>query len=133
MDRLFQDDHGDVAGLAGASFSSAMAVVGTADRNVVVLWLEDDARSCWYRIFIDGIYCGIDRYRRCEIEEDLDEGYDAVDHIDLFVGWQLRRAGVTNHGEGAAMVIKLRLELENDTAVILSHHVQTGHCSLKVV
>lgn len=130
MERIFQDDEGTVDGLAGAVIGEAWAVADVADGNVILLWLEDSTSGAWLRIFIDGTYCGIDRYPGLEIEDDLDDGYIAVDYSSWFAALQLERAEVAPSGTSADRHIVLTMAFGRRATATLDCRAADGRCDL---
>lgn len=130
MERIFQDDSGTVDGMAGAVIGEAWAVADVADGNVILLWLEDTISDGWLRIFIDGIYCGIDRYPDLEIEDDLDDGYIAVEYSSWFAALKLEQAEVSLSGTDADRHIVLTMAFGRRTTATLDGRVADGRCDL---
>jgi hypothetical protein len=74
MRRIFQHYTGDVPELEGLKIGHAKTLVNEDDQSIIVLWLSNRSGNIWYRIFIDGSYCGIDEYKADASYQDLDEG-----------------------------------------------------------
>lgn len=131
MERIFQHFEGAVDGLAGADVGKAAAVMDVSDGNVILLWLEDAARGGWYRIFIDGTYCGVDHFPACEIDDDLDDGYSATDHGLWFRDRTIERAEVaTTPGPAGGEQITLTILCVDGATALLRCLVADGHCQL---
>ena len=52
----------------------------------MVLWLYDENKNIWYRLFNDGAYCGVDQYAEDESGQDLDDDIRVVDYSGWFRG-----------------------------------------------
>jgi hypothetical protein len=102
MHRVFQHYEGVVDELKGASFSSVKSLYDKLEHDIVLVWARDETLNCWYRVFIDGVYCGVDRYQLDESSNDIDDEVDFVDHSAWFQGKKLEHAEVTspNKSEG---------------------------------
>lgn len=95
MDRIFQHYQGAIDELKGASFSCVKSACDNADGDVVLLWARDETLQCWYRIFIDGANCGVDRYEIGQSQDDFDEEVLCVDHSAWFQGKTMGSANVS--------------------------------------
>jgi hypothetical protein len=132
MERIFQNYEGSVVGLAGVEFGGARAVVDVSDGNVILIWLEDAIGGDWYRIFIDGTYCGIDRFPECEIEDDLDDGYTEADHSQWFEGRTVDRADVESTGAAGGGLISLVITFRSKATATIDCRVVDGRCDLRL-
>ena len=94
MDRIFQHYQGTIDAIKGAHFSCVKALEDSIDHDVILLWMRDDASQSWYRVFIDGAYCGIDQYQEDESEQDNDDDVIYTDHSAWFQGKVLESATV---------------------------------------
>lgn len=63
--------------------------------SVSLIWLGILDDKCWYRIFIDGWYCGVDKFEKCDIEEDKDRGFEIIDHKASLKGSRIIEASVS--------------------------------------
>ena len=107
MDRIFQHYEGEIDTLKGARFTTVKSLVDDAN-DVVLLGLNDEVSNCWYRIFIDGTYCGVDRYIEDASVEDDDDDVSWQDHSYWFVGMELSNAKVSLTGkEGDSIVLSM--------------------------
>jgi hypothetical protein len=43
-----------------------------SDDDIVLVWLKNSSEKYWYRVFIDGAYCGVDQYQFDMSDNDLD-------------------------------------------------------------
>lgn len=80
MKRIFQDVKGKIEELSGKTVSSLYSLNNLNEGGISLIWLGTTGDKYWYRIFIDGWYCGVDRFEECNIEEDKDEGFEIVSH-----------------------------------------------------
>lgn len=94
MKRLFQHYKGAIDSLSGTRFSCVKTIDELSTDDVVLIWLQDAASCNWYRIFIDGAYCGIDLYPEDGSDEDVDDGYVCTDRSEWFLGKTLTAASV---------------------------------------
>ncbi|MFT5777650.1 MAG: hypothetical protein ACI837_000598 [Crocinitomicaceae bacterium] len=76
MNRIFQDNNGTVESLNGRKLSSLKCLYNDdhESEDVILFWLQTDEN--WLRIFIDGVYCGIDEYDNDESQSDLEADDD---------------------------------------------------------
>lgn len=126
MDRLFQNYEGVIEALEGITLSTVISIVEEASQDVVLLWLNTKDEFSWYRIFIDGAYCGIDRYETDESNVDLDEGYIIKDHSNWFSGKSISSASVELVSKpGKHIVLSLRLGKHESSLVCKS---SDGEC-----
>ena len=56
--------------------------------------MKDDISKYWYRLFIDGVYCGVDRYSEDKSSEDMDDDILCLDRSQWFTGKILQSAKV---------------------------------------
>lgn len=98
MDRIFQDYEGEIKELMGARFTVVKSLVDDVDDNVYLLWLYDESSKYWYRIFIDGAYCGVDRYSQDNSIDDDDDDEIWQDHSKWFEGKVVLSATVSFGG-----------------------------------
>ena len=73
MDRIFQHYEGEVSDIKGAKLSRLKCLYDDEFEvnDVLLFWIQTD--TSWLRIYIDGVYCGIDKYKTDESHEDEDE------------------------------------------------------------
>ncbi len=133
MDRLFQHYEGEVRELVGVEFSWVNALVNEKDRDVVLIWLRDQTQCCWYRIFIDGVYCGVDRYSSDNSREDMDEGIKSIDHSGWFAGKKVISATVDSNKEASGSHILLTLRFDDKSEMLLNCVSEDGCCKLQFV
>ena len=126
MERVFQDDHGIVDALNGAVFSSVKKLIQESDGDVILIWFHCISSQCWYRVFIDGTYCGIDKHLEDNSQDDLDDNVSLVDISDLFIGKTIKKAEVKfNDLPGNYISFELATE---ETFFKLICEVQEGDC-----
>ncbi len=94
MDRIFQHYQGTIDAMQGARFSCVKVLEDAMDHDVILLWMRDDTSKTWYRVFIDGAYCGVDQYGEDESEEDIDDDVIFTDYSAWFHGKVLESARV---------------------------------------
>ncbi len=81
FDRIFQDYEGSVTEIACLKVSKLKAILTPENNNeVILIWIGTNSDSDWYRIFIDGWYCGIDHYKKDLSNEDIDEDVICIDY-----------------------------------------------------
>lgn len=129
MDRVFQHYEGAVDTLTGASFSVFRSLEDKTGSDVFLLWLFDSQGEIWYRVFIDGWYCGIDRYDADESDSDLDDGVILVDHSSWFRNAVVVRADVSIP-DGLDGGIVLSLEFADRSCNLICQS-QDGDCRLE--
>lgn len=126
--RIFQNYTGNIKELEGANFNTVKAAVDTDRNSVIVLWMHELNANAWYRVFIDGVYCGIDRFKSDRSTDDLDEGVVLKDFSSRFRGRTLLSAVVSDHEEGKS-VLKLTLHCDSRDCC-LAYHMDSGICVL---
>ena len=94
MKRIFQHYEGEIEAFSQSHFSTVKSVVNSLDNSVVVLWLQDKQKEFWYRLFIDGVYCGIDQFSDDKSFEDIDDDIIIMDHSAWFQDKKLLEANV---------------------------------------
>lgn len=99
MQRVFQHYEGEITELRGLRFSQVKAFVATEDNDIVLLWCKVESNNIWYRIFIDGVYCGVDKYFEDESINDLDECIYIDDHSQEFQAQKVLTADVINRSD----------------------------------
>ncbi len=107
LDRIFQHYEGVVTELKGSRFTTVKSLIDDIDKDIYLLWFYDEFSSSWYRIFIDGIYCGIDRYTDDCSVDDEDDNISWEDHSNWFSGKTLLCATVSFDGETDGDIILL--------------------------
>ncbi len=109
MKRIFQHYEGEIEALSASHFSTVKAVVNSLDNSVVVLWLHDKHKGFWYRLFIDGVYCGIDQFSDDRSLEDIDDDITIIDHSVWFQDKKLFEAEVfSGSGVSSDMIVSLK-------------------------
>ncbi len=131
MKRIFQHYEGDIEALSESHFSTVKAVVNSLDNSVVVLWLHDKRKEFWYRLFIDGIYCGIDQFSEDKSLEDMDDDIIIIDHSSWFQVKILLKAKVfSGSGVSSDMVVSLKFAKSECQLIYRS---KNSKCELKFI
>ena len=131
MKRIFQHYEGDIEALSESHFSTVKAVVNSFDNSVVVLWLHDKHKGFWYRLFIDGVYCGIDQFSADRYLEDIDDDIIIIDHSAWFQDKKLLEAKVfSGSGVLSDMVVSLKFA-KSECQLIYQSKYNT--CELKFI
>lgn len=116
MNRLFQHYEGDIQGLIGKELKNLKSLYDRNSNDVILIWLESD--NSWFRIFIDGAYCGVDEYKNDESLDDAEEDDDLlIEHKKWVTGMTIKEAKVESW---VLPEIKLTLELSNTTKLTLN-------------
>ena len=129
MDRVFQHYQGNVAELEGASLSAFRSIVNEDDNDVIIIWTFDENVKRWYRIFIDGTYCGVDRYEADESNSDLDDGVILDDHSAWSRGAIVVSAIVSSPTKLEGCIV-LSLEFSDRNCKLICES-QDGNCRLE--
>ena len=64
------------------TFKSVKAVINSEDGSIIVLWAGSFEKNDWFRIFIDGYYCGVDRFDADQCNDDMDD-FTSVKDLSL--------------------------------------------------
>lgn len=81
--RIFQHYKGVIKELDGQKLSGLKAIIDEEDNDVILFWIGVNNDSGWYRIFIDGYYCGVDFYDEDLSDGDLDENIICTDYESI--------------------------------------------------
>ncbi len=128
MNRLFQHYKGVVKELSGKSISSFLSIEDAINGDVYILWLENETSGLWYRIFIDGWYCGVDEYPESNIENDFDDDVNVVNHFSKLKSKIIESAIVKDSdGENRHIVLTIKF---SDQSVELICEVENGGSKL---
>ncbi|MCD4742231.1 MAG: hypothetical protein K8R67_07115 [Desulfobacteraceae bacterium] len=125
MERIFQHYKGEIKAFSQLYFSTAKAVVNSLDNSVIVLWLNEKYNGVWYRIFIDGTYCGIDQFSEDKSSEDIDDGIITTNYSDWFQGKKVLKAKVFSDQEAEAapdLIFSLKFAASECQLVYLSKY-----------
>lgn len=125
--RIFQHNHGLIPELIGEYFSSAKALIDSETQDVILLWMENSNKNYWFRIFIDGTYCGVDKYFEDCSDDDMDDDVYFKD-ISGFFNSKITNAEVI-FSEDQSGSINLILSF-NDNRMELKCILNDGDCSL---
>ncbi|MCH2231785.1 MAG: hypothetical protein MK105_15735 [Crocinitomicaceae bacterium] len=128
MKRLFQHYEGEIQGLIGKELKNLKSLHDKNDNDVILIWLESG--NSWFRVFIDGVYCGVDEYENDESIYDVEEDDDLlIEHKKWVNGMTINKAKVESW---VLPEIKLTLELSSDTKLILKCD-KNEFCSLNII
>ncbi len=131
MKRIFQHYEGEIKDLSGSHFSTVKAVVNSLDNSVVVLWLYDKHKGVWYRLFIDGVYCGIDQFLNDKSLEDIDDDIIIINHSAWFQDKKLLEAEVfSGIGISSSMIVSLKFAKSECQLIYQSKY---NKCKLKFI
>ncbi len=128
--RIFQDYEGDIKEVVGLQISGLKAIVDQVDYHVILIWIGVNNNSSWYRIFIDGYYCGIDIYESDLSNEDLDDDILIVDYTCIngeTIENTSVEAGNEIYGESS---IVLTIEFLSGKKLLLFCYDSDGECKL---
>jgi hypothetical protein len=129
--RLFQHYKGKIVDFNQLEFSTVKAVVDSADTHVLTVWLQNRYNDCWYRLFIDGAYCGVDRFLSDLSSEDLDEGAKIIDYSEWFQGKRILKAHVfTTDNVPYDIILSLKFE---KSECQLFYHSRQNECRFKFI
>lgn len=93
MNRISQGYEGDIPELKCLSFCDVTALA--ENENVVLIWFISQEKHNYYRVFIDGYYCGIDHYRNSTLSDDMDGGIQLISYTPFFSQKSVTQAYVT--------------------------------------
>lgn len=128
MKRIFQHYEGEIEAFSQSHFSTVKSVVNSLDNSVVVLWLHDKHKEFWYRLFIDGVYCGIDQFSDDKSFEDIDDDIIIVDHSAWFQHKKIITAFVTSDNNDSPC-IKVSLKFDQSRCQLV-YQCQSDQCDL---
>ena len=128
MKRIFQHNQGRIPELEGRKVGNAKLLVNQEDSSVVVLWLYLLKSDTWYRVFLDGVYCGIDEYQGDESHGDLDEGRKIEDISSHFCNTGLISVYVED--KPSENRLSLILQAENQS-FHLDYDTASDYCRFK--
>lgn len=131
MKRIFQHYEGKIQTFSGSQFSTVKAVVHAPDNSVMVLWLQEEQKRVWYRLFVDGIYCGIDQFSDDESLEDMDDDIIIVDHSAWFKGKTVLEAGVSSGKKGTSDIVVTLKFAESECRLV--YRSEDNDCGLEFV
>ncbi|MCM8856658.1 MAG: hypothetical protein LC541_20085 [Candidatus Thiodiazotropha sp.] len=117
MERIFQHYEGSIEALKDVTFSEAKAFINKADNDVILIWLKNDKDKSWYRVFIDGAYCGVDLYQKESYEEDLDDHVKIIDYSSWF-------------NKKKTLSVFVTLESNNGSHIVLTFKFSNSICQL---
>ncbi|GAB1269775.1 hypothetical protein NBRC116493_30280 [Aurantivibrio infirmus] len=131
MERVFQHYEGEIEELIGVQISNFKYLTNLDDSDIVLLWFLDAESKSWYRLFVDGAYCGLDKYETDNSGEDIDDGVVLVDDSHWFKDKIIKQASVAHTKEpDRYIVLKLNFGASFLELVCAS---EDGECSLKYV
>ena len=132
MDRLFQHYKGEIKELIGVEFSCVKALCDReeSDLDVVLIWMQNKALDCWYRVFIDGVYCGVDCYEIDQSSDDIDDEVIVIDHSPWFSNKKISQAEVEIEPIKESSYILLTLVFSDHSEMQLNCLSEGGDCQL---
>lgn len=131
LERIFQHYEGSIEELSGLKISSFKTLIDHRnDDAIVLMWIGTDDEAKWYRIFIDGSYCGVDYYKEDNSDEDIDDDLCFVDYEcmngEIIVSTHVE-LGNRNYGLSS---ILLTIDFESSNRLHLYCHDADGVCKL---
>lgn len=130
MKRVFQHYTGEVECLKGLKILGLSCLYHrrSGNRDAILFWMEAGDKK-WYRIFIDGTYCGVDEYSFNNSGSDLDENLELRNHDSFVKGLRIKSA----HVKSAFLpVIKLTISFDNESVLIFDCNSEEK-CSLQFI
>jgi len=131
LKRKFQDNKGEISLFCDLTFSTVKALINADDKSVIVMWLKDKDSSRWFRLFCDGIYCGIDQYSSDRSFDDMDDDILMVDHSAWFQHKKIIKAFV-NSDNNDSPCIKVFLKFDQSQCQLI-YQCQSDQCDLVFV
>lgn len=125
---VFQHYEGSIDQLKGKSISSFYSLEDKNTGNVYLLWLETGPDNKWYRIFIDGWYCGVDEYGECMLQEDREDDVVVLDLTQKYKKSSIINASVQEQGEPDSHIV-LSIYFENSKVELICK-AGDGYCVL---
>lgn len=130
--RIFQDYEGYVKKITGLKVSSLKAIIDQENDDIILIWIGVNNDLSWYRIFIDGCYCGIDYYDKDLSNEDLDDDVICVNYNcindEIIVKAKVESGNVT-FGDSSILLI---IEFISGKKLLLYCYDFDGVCKLEV-
>jgi hypothetical protein len=119
--RLFQDCKGEIIKLRGLKLQGLKCLYSRETNHVILFWLEVDNTS-WIRVFIDGIYCGVDSYEEDFSQQDADSDDDfLINHDTRVNGLTIISAFVESEDISEPPFITLKINLTQNRQLILDY------------
>lgn len=114
IERLFQDNNGDVESLRGLGLESFKYLYNNQSEkeNISLLWFKTD-RDTWLRIFIDDKNCIIDECTYDESSSDLKENLTCVEY---------------NHWVDSSTIISAQVSLTDLQEITLTINLSNNNC-----
>ncbi|KNY30096.1 hypothetical protein [Pseudobacteroides cellulosolvens] len=134
FDKIFQDYEGFVPEIAGLKVSKLKAILAPENNDeVIFIWIGTNSNSDWYRIFIDGCYCGINHYKKDLSSKDLDEDvvcidYDWIDNEIIAIA----KVELGNKMLGDSSIL-LTIEFLSGKKLLLYCYDHDGECKLELI
>ncbi len=130
MDRIFQNYEGEITEFTGLRFSQVKSFIDEGDNDIILLWFKVESTDIWYRVFIDGEYCGVDKYYQDESEVDCDDLIRVEDHSLKFHNQKIVKTEVVNAIKSDHLIsLIIRFDKSVFTLVCL---YDTGTCTLLI-
>ena len=134
FERIFQDCDGKVVALNGLTLSGLKCLYVTKNDlltdKVILLWLKILHEDLWLRIFIDGIYCGIDKFFEDESKQDEDDWVTFVNYDSWVNNLTIKEAFVFSNKNFEEKFIRLEILLSNESKIELASIGEDEKCSL---
>ena len=128
MQRKFQDNKGEISLFLNLTFSTVKALINADDKSVIVMWLKDKDDIRWFRLFCDGVYCGVDQYSSDRSFDDMDDDIIIVDHSAWFQHKKIITAFVTSDNNDSPC-IKVFLKFDQSQCQLI-YQCQLDQCDL---
>ena len=131
--RLFQDYEGEIIKLTGLKLQGLKCLYNKSTNQVILFWLKADNISLSIRIFIDGIYCGVDSCNEDKAHEEADCDDDLLINYDTWVnGLTIISAFVESEAINEPEFITLKINLTQNRQLILDYREDGDNVTLKM-
>ncbi len=87
MGGSLQNDEGSIPELIGATLSYIRAVCYRATKNVLLVWIHNEASNLWYRIYMDACLCFADHIAKNGFVDDYNEDHDQDLFYEDYASW----------------------------------------------
>jgi hypothetical protein len=130
--RLFQDCEGEIIKLRGLKLQGLNCLYSKTTNQVILFWLKVNNIPLWIRVFIDGIYCGIDSYEEDASKEDADSDDDSLINHDNWVnGLTIISAFIESETMNEFMILKINFT--QNRQLILDYREDGNNVTLKII
>lgn len=130
FERIFQDCDGKVVALKGLTLFGLKCLCDLQTDKVILLWLKILHEDLWFRIFTDGIYCGIDKFFEDESKQDEDDWVTFVNYDSWVNNLTIKEAFVFSNKNFEEKFIRLEILLSNESKIELASIGEDEKCSL---